>query len=267
MKDELGKRMKEQYEVRTRTFLPRRTYTIIRLDGKAFHTFTKGLDKPADRDFIMAMNETAKFLCENIQGVKMAYVQSDEISILLTDFEKPTTDAWFDGQVQKITSVSASLATYKFNDMINTFVNYHKQDKWADGQGIPKFGLFDSRVFTIPDPIEVGNYFIWRQKDATRNSLSMMAQSHFSHKELHGKSQADMHDMLHGIDENWNDMDAGFKRGRIINKVLPIDIETPGGINIGRSTWVIKGAFDFVKEREGLNDSIPIYDHLIYAED
>jgi len=94
-KDELSIRMKEFYEVRTRTYLPRRTYTIIRLDGKAFHTYTKHLDKPFDFGFIDDINETAKYLCENIQGVKLAYVQSDEITLVLTDFDTLSTDAWF----------------------------------------------------------------------------------------------------------------------------------------------------------------------------
>ena len=111
MKDDLGTRMKTQYEQRTRTWLPRRTYTIIRLDGKAFHTFTRGMERPYDERFMNAMDYTAMHLCLDIQGAVMAYVQSDEISILLTDFDKITTDAWFDGQVQKIVSVSASMAS------------------------------------------------------------------------------------------------------------------------------------------------------------
>jgi len=118
MRDDLGKRMKTQYELRTRTWLPRRTYTIIRLDGKAFHTFTRGMERPYDERFMNAMDYTAMHLCLEIQGAQMAYVQSDEISILLTDFDKITTDAWFDGQVQKMVSVSASMATAKFNNIL-----------------------------------------------------------------------------------------------------------------------------------------------------
>ena len=119
MKDDLGKRMKEQYEQRTRTYLPRRTYTIIRLDGKAFHTYTRGMARPFDQDFMRVMDETTKYLCENIQGCVMGYTQSDEISLLLTDFTTITTDAWFDGQVQKIVSVAASMATAKFNNIFS----------------------------------------------------------------------------------------------------------------------------------------------------
>jgi len=245
MKDDLGKRMKEQYEQRTRTLLPRRTYTIIRLDGKAFHTFTAKMARPYDPGFILAMDETTKFLCENIQGCKLGYVQSDEISLLLTDFDKITTDAWFDGQVQKIVSVSASIATAKFNQQVGkSFVS-------------PKgLAFFDSRVWTIPDPIEVENYFVWRQKDAMRNSISMHAQALYSHEELNGKSQSDMHDMIHAKGENWNDLPDGFKRGRTVVKVRVFDIETPGGIIDHGTSWAVRYP-DFLKEREDLSGWIP----------
>jgi len=229
----LEKRMKEQYENRTRYFLPRRTYTIIRLDGKAFHTFTKGLKKPYDQDFIDMMDSTALFLCEEIQGVQFAYVQSDEISLLLTDFEKPTTDAWFDGNIQKITSVSASMASAIFNN-INVFNHSN-------------LAFFDSRVFTIPDAIEVENYFIWRQKDAIRNSIAMTAQSLYSHKELIGKSKDEQQDMIHAKGGNWNNMPDEFKRGRMIiyNK------------NEISRNWSVIPAIDILKERETFRNWIP----------
>jgi tRNA(His) guanylyltransferase len=167
--DSIGDRMKERYENRNRFLLPRRTYTLIRVDGKAFHTWTKNMDKPFDKDLMGLMNEVAVAMCEEIQGARLAYVQSDEISILLTDFESPNTEAWFNGNLQKMVSISASIATAKFNDSaIDAYIN----------GGIQKFfkmdlALFDSRVFTIADPIEVENYFIWRQQDATRNSIQM----------------------------------------------------------------------------------------------
>lgn len=242
MKDDLGKRMKEQYEKRSRTFLPRRTYTIIRIDGKAFHTYTRGMKKPFDQNLADTMDDTAKFLCENVQGTQFAYVQSDEISLLLTDFATISTNAWFDGQVQKMASVSASLATGIFNALM--FQRYFAGEEGGVREhytpetdihdvmipvgdiinympyGFPKktLAFFDSRIFTIPDPIEVENYFIWRQKDAVRNSISMVAQSLYSHKELHGKSQSDMQEMIFQKGQNWNDVDPGFKRGRTIMK-------------------------------------------------
>ena len=258
MKDELGERMKSQYEMRSRTWLPRRTYTIIRLDGKAFHTFTRGMDRPYDKNFMDLMDKTTKFLCEEIQGCKMAYTQSDEISLLLTDFDKIGTNAWFDGQVQKVVSVAASLATGKFNAMIAARLTnegecpkYIATGKWC--------GFFDARVFCIPDPVEVENYFVWRQKDAVRNSLSMHAQSLYSHKELHGKSQSDMHEMIHAKGQNWNDLPDGFKRGRTFVKVHVYDIENEGVlddvIDLG-TDWKIDTP-DFLKEREDLTDRIP----------
>jgi len=110
-KDSLGDRMKSFYEDRFRLQLPRRTNILIRIDGKAFHTYTKGLNRPYDTDLMDDMNETTKFLCENIQGAKMGYVQSDEISILITDYDDIDTQGWFDYNLQKMCSISASLAT------------------------------------------------------------------------------------------------------------------------------------------------------------
>jgi tRNA(His) 5'-end guanylyltransferase len=247
MTDDLGKRMKENYENRTRFFLPRRTYTIIRLDGKAFHTFTNGMKRPYDEDFMSFMDRTAKFLCEEIQGAQFAYVQSDKISLLLTDFEKITTDAWFDGNIQKIVSVSAAMAAAKFNAIFN----YDKDPS------VMKMAFFDSRVFTIPDPIEVENYFVWRQKDAVRNSIATTAQSLYSHKELNGKSQADQQEMIFQKGQNWNDMPEGFKRGRMIKKVRLYDIETPGAIIDYGTNWEIDPAIDILKDRETFRALIP----------
>lgn len=242
MRDDLGNRMKEQYENRTRYFLPRRTYTIIRLDGKAFHTFTHGMKKPFDQDFIDMMDSTAQFLCEEIQGCKMAYVQSDEISLLLTDFEKITTDAWFDGNLQKMASVSASMAAAFFNN-VNVFNH-------------SDLAFFDARVFTIPDRTEVENYFVWRQKDAVRNSIAMTAQSLYSHKELNGKSQVDQMDMIHDKGQNWNDLPAGFKRGRTISpKTLVIGPDGPS-YSYCSGDWAIITP-DFLKERIIFKDLIP----------
>jgi tRNA(His) 5'-end guanylyltransferase len=197
-KDSLGDRMKGQYEDRYRFSLPRRTYTIIRCDGKSFHTYTRGCDKPYDDKLSAAMLTATIALCEAAQGSAFGYVQSDEISVLLTDFATIQTDAWFDGNVQKIASVSASIVTETFNAMHGWHGRAH----------------FDARVFTIPDPVEVENYFIWRQQDATRNSISGLAQAHFSAKQLHGVNNAEMQEMLFrekGI--NWNDSPVERKRG------------------------------------------------------
>lgn len=197
-RDSLGDRMKGQYEDRSRVMLPRRTYTILRADGKAFHTFTRHCQKPHDQRLADAMDAAAVALCEEAQGSCFGYVQSDEISVLLTDFTTIHTDAWFDGNLQKIVSVAASIVTGAF------------ARAWS-GDKMP---VFDCRAFTIPDPVEVENYFIWRQQDATRNSVSMLAQAHYSHGQLQKKNSADMHDMLHQKGINWNDCSAGQKRGR-----------------------------------------------------
>jgi tRNA(His) guanylyltransferase len=220
MKDTLGDRIKDFYENRTRYSLCRRSYTIIRIDGKAFHTYTKGLNRPFDEGLIADMDETAAYLCKNIQGAKLAYVQSDEISILLTDFDDLKTDAWYDGNIQKITSVAASLATARFNQL-----RMKRAAEFLDGvldcDDIEKFkvAMFDARVFQIPFWDEVENYFIWRQQDATRNSISSVAQSLYSHKELEGKSSEDKQEMIFQKGINWNDYTYRQKRGGIVGKV------------------------------------------------
>ncbi len=226
MRDALGARMKEQYEFRTRYLLPRRTYTIIRCDGKAFHTFTRHFSKPWDASIIEAMDAAAVALCEQAQSASFAYVQSDEISVLLTDFARPETAAWFDGNVQKIVSVAASVVTAEFNRSL--LANY-MVDKYS------KMAHFDARVFTIPDYVEVANYFIWRQQDAIRNSIQSLAHSKFSHAELEGKSGAEMQEMLfqeHGI--NWAKEDLGNKNGRYVRN-------SPDG-------WTAFGASKFTTE-------------------
>lgn len=233
-KDSLGDRMKDFYESRTRTFLPRRTYSIIRVDGKAFHSYTKGLERPFDDKFIYDMDETASYLCKNIQGAKFAFVQSDEISVLLTDFDGVTTDAWFDGNIQKMVSISASMATARFNEL-------------RPG----KIALFDSRIFTIPSSAEVENYFIWRQQDTVRNSISSLAQSMYSHRELHGKNTGQMMEMCFQKGVNWNDLEPKYKRGRLVMK------ETYEKNGAMRTRWVSTEPPTFTQERDFLKSLIP----------
>lgn len=204
--------MKEFYENRTRYYLPRKTYTIIRLDGKAFHTWTKGLERPYDQAFSEVMDATTKELCQKIQGAILGYVQSDEISIVAVDFgDKQNTDAWFDGNIQKICSVSASMCTSIFNDKVAKY-------RYAADCSINNkpSANFDSRVFTISDPVEVYNYFVWRQQDATRNSISSGARAFYSDKECFGKSSSDLQEMMFQAGQNWNDYPARFKRGGLI---------------------------------------------------
>jgi tRNA(His) 5'-end guanylyltransferase len=178
----------KSYETPTRMTLPPRTYTIIRVDGRAFHTHLRTAEKPFDEWVIHAMDRTAAALCREISGARFAYTQSDEISILLTDLE-PQSQPWFGGGVQKMASVAASIATAAFNDI---YRRVQKPDRVPDGHA-----TFDGRAYTIPSRIEVANYFLWRQKDAIRNAVSMAAQAFIPHKDLQGVSVAGMQELLY----------------------------------------------------------------------
>lgn len=248
MQDALGDRMKANYEDRTRISLPRRSYTIIRIDGKAFHTYTKGLERPFDDGLIEDMDLTAAYLCKNIMGAKFAFVQSDEISILLTDFEDIGTQSWFDSNLQKMCSVSAAQATRAFNEARIKRLGIDKM-KWAE---------FDSRVFQIPQKAEVENYFIWRQQDTTRNSISSVAQSLYSHKELNGKSVDDQQELIFQKGINWNNYAPKYKRGRMIVRESyekPAVSEKEQAAT--RTRWVSIEVPIFTQEREFLSDRIP----------
>lgn len=234
MNDSLGDRMKGYYEARSKTSLIRRMPVIIRLDGKAFHTFTRGFQKPFDRMLMTAMQRTMEYLCSNIQGCVLGYTQSDEITLVLTDYEKLTTEAWFDYEVQKLCSITASMATLVFNDVFgHLFVNTLEKGMPVEAynKAISTGALFDARCFNIPKE-EVTNCILWRQLDATRNSIQMVGQANFSHKELQNKNCNQIQEMLFtekGI--NWNDFPTDCKRGScciryegkwVIDKEIPI---------------------------------------------
>lgn len=219
-RDSLGDRMK-RYEYVSRNYLTRRVPVIIRIDGKAFHTFTKGMRKPFDRVLMSAMQETMRFLCANIQGCVFGYTQSDEITLVLTDYASIRTDAWFGYNVQKMCSIAASMATLAFNKAFAE--QTEKEDSGLDLSVYRrKFqtALFDARVFTIPLD-EVCNCLIWRQQDATRNSIEAVGQANFSHRELQGKSCNKIQDMLwkeRGI--NWNDFPTDCKQEIMLHELL-----------------------------------------------
>ena len=227
--DALGLRMKEFYEQVPKTRLVRRMPVAIRIDGKAFHTFTKGFQKPFDEILVKSMQETMKYLCENIQGCVLGYTQSDEITLILVDYKNLNSSAWFDYEVQKMCSVAASMATMTFNREFEREVSrwsmlhatiFNKMDgednqKLYDAyhNSLYKGAMFDARCFNIPKE-EVTNLVYWRQLDATRNSIQMVGQANFSHKELQNKSCNKIQDMLmleRGI--NWNDLPTHLKRG------------------------------------------------------
>lgn len=196
MKDSLGDRMKSNYEDRFRFELPRRMPCIIRLDGKAFHTFTKAFNRPFDERLSDAMNYAAEQLAGQVQGFKLAYLQSDECSILLTDYDQLDTEAWFDYNKAKMETISASVFTAFFNARLKELtVNKIKMLGH-------ELAFFDARAFSIPRE-DVANYFLWRAKDWERNSLSMYCRSFFSAKQLHGKDRQAQHDMLHAQGKNW----------------------------------------------------------------
>lgn len=233
MSDPLGDRMKS-YEDIWRQKLPRRAYTLIRLDGRAFHGLTRDMERPFDQAFAHTMDLTAERLCESISGVVLAYTQSDEISILMQDFESTNTQPWFDGNIQKIVSISAGMASVHFHAVLDKPVLMEN--------------TFDARVFSLSDPVEVANYFIWRQRDAVRNSIQMAGQSKFSQSALHRKSTADIQEMLfqeHKI--NWNDYPDGFKRGRVCWKVR-YDLDVPEHGTTERYRWTTVPAPHFVAE-------------------
>lgn len=242
----LGDRMKGAYENKYRLYLPERIPVIIRLDGKAFHTFCRGLKKPFDDLFISVMQDTMLDLCKNISGCKLGYVQSDEISLLLVQ-TKDESQPWFDNNIQKIVSVSASMATLYFNKNFEKRVfelmeNYAKDKsdyteeelKYVDKLDSKIYtAMFDSRVFVLPKE-EVNNYFYWRQLDATRNSILSLAQSLYSDKEMHGiKCDALQDKMFTEKNVNWNNLSTVKKRGTC---AIRKEVEVNGVV---RNKWFI----------------------------
>ncbi|WCF11771.1 tRNA(His) guanylyltransferase Thg1 family protein (plasmid) [Paenibacillus thiaminolyticus] len=194
----------KEYEKASHHSLTKRMPVIVRLDGEHFHSYTKGMKKPFDQVLVEAFWETCKYLASNSMGCKLVYHQSDEISMLLTNYDKLTTESWFNNDLQKIVSTTASLVTAKFNQIMFPHTG--------------KLAKFDSRAFVIPFD-EVVHYFLWRQNDATKNSISMVAQANFSHHELQGLNGNQMQDKLmleKGI--NWNALPIWQKRGVCITK-------------------------------------------------
>ena len=251
--DNLGDRMKE-YENISRFYLTKKMPCIIRLqlDMRAGHSFTKGFQRPFDDIFIESIQETAKYLCENIENVKFSYQQSDEISLLLTDYDNVNTQAWFNKNLQKMCSIAASMATLAFNrafdsrvdaidnDIFNGDDDYDFNYLSALHKAQEKGAMFDTRCFSIPKE-EVCNYFIWRQQDCTRNSIQMVGQANFSHKELQNKSCDKIQDMLMTQKNiNWNDFDTVKKRGSCCTKTgkhTVVDMKT--GEQKERLVWEI----------------------------
>ncbi len=259
--DTLGDRIK-RYENVSRIYLPRRSNLIIRLDMKAGHTYCRNLQRPFDEGFIDDLNGAAQNLLKETQGGRFCFIQSDEVSVLITDFDTIHTEAWFDNNLQKIVSVSASILTAEFNQLrllrnlgAPEFYNVYDDSGDLDHeesfyyydpghlQTITDFtplAYFDSRIFQIPDRDEVGNYMVWRSQDTFKNCISSYAQCKFSHKQLHGKTTEERIQMLHeaGVTE----IPEHHKWGRIVTKdsVIP--------------------AWKFTEDRKRLMDLIPRYE-------
>lgn len=267
--DALGIRMKTYYEQIPKTKLMRRCPVVVRLDGKAFHSFTKGFKRPFDEILIKTMQETMKYLCENIQGCVLGYTQSDEITLVLIDYKKLNSEAWFDYEVQKMCSVAASMATLAFNKAFKRNYNYWKNSVFPTNylghlnapittddvvlmqtynKALEKGAMFDARCFNIPKE-EVTNCIYWRQLDATRNSIQMVGQANFSHKELQNKSCNMIQDMLFtekGI--NWNDLPTYQKRGSCcIKTVETIVVNLEEDTQTKRYSWVIDDCIPIFK--------------------
>lgn len=265
--DSLGDRMKK-YENVNRNYLTNRVPVIIRLDGKAFHTFTRGFKKPFDEVLVKTMQETMKYLCENIQGCVLGYTQSDEITLVLIDYKRLDSSAWFDYNIQKMASVSASMATMAFNKFffknIDDYANrpdslvaaFNKEDVERNNEfcrymdilrkAMQKGAMFDSRCFNIPKD-DVCNCILWRQNDATRNSIEMVGHANFSQNQLHKKSCNEIQDMLmlqKGI--NWNDFPTTLKRGSCC---IREQYKTIGKDNelVTRSRWIIDNEIPIFK--------------------
>ena len=249
--DELDMRMKEFYEGVPKTRLMRRTPVAIRIDGKAFHTFTRGFERPFDEVLIKAMQRTMKYLCENIQGCVLGYTQSDEITLILVDYKRLNSSAWFDYEVQKMCSIAASMATMAFNKYFREETErWFSQQKPFTTENIRLYDLyrlkgetgamFDARCFNVPRE-EVTNLIYWRQLDATRNSIQMVGQAYFSHNELQHKSCNVIQDMLHELKGiNWNDYPTHVKRGSCCIKewYQSPEVDIKDGA-CPRSRWVI----------------------------
>jgi len=238
--DDLGNRMKTYYEAVPKHRLVRRMPVAIRIDGKAFHTFTRGFQKPFDEVLGNAMVRTMEYLAKNIQGCVFAYQQSDEITLLLIDYQKLTSSAWFDYEIQKMCSISASMATMAFNKYFQEEVQKHidstepifitdEEIKLIDtySRAAEKGAMFDSRCFNIPKE-EACNLVYWRQLDATRNSIQMVGQANYSHAVLQGMCCQNIKTMLE-VDKGiiWGNYPTRWKRGTAWRRDIGVDYEMP----------------------------------------
>ena len=255
MQTSLSVRMKK-YEKQSRVYLEEKTPVIIRIDGKGFSKYTRGFKKPFDKILIETMFETTKFLCANIQNCQVAYTQSDEITLLLVDYINEKTDAWFNNNLQKLCSVSSSMATLAFNKSFIQIVEKYHQEQFISDVEYEFYktkyhlAMFDSRAFTLPKE-EVVNCFIWRQEDCIRNSIQMLGRANFSHKKLDGLNTLEIKNLLKDeLNIDWEELLVHSKRGAIVYKCEFFNTET----NTIRKKWtVLDDTPIFSKQKEFIN--------------
>lgn len=261
----LSDRMLKNYENVTRFYLPRRSYFVLRLDQRAGHTYTRHLQKPYDKDYSRDINKAAIELCKQVQGFNVCFCQSDEVSILFTDFQELTSEPWFGGNIQKISSVSASIMAAEFNKLRfqrvyekerNQKILLNKDDADFIKLNFDDFKLagFDARVFSISETTEVYNYFLSRNIDCYRNAVSATAQSMFPHKDLQGKNCDEMIQMIQDTGIYWKTFNPAFKFGRIITRKPFLDMGMPQV-----QDWTVTDGWDFNAAREELMALIPKY--------
>jgi tRNA(His) guanylyltransferase len=224
-KDNLGNRVKG-YENCSRYYLQRRTPVILRIDGQHFSSFTKNCKKPFDGALNNAMVTSAMMTAENMQGFKLAYHQSDEVTFFLSDWETFETCAWFDNNLAKLQTITASMFTAYFNDNYPKYKEDQHSSYWIDNpplkyEDMPDFkyedglAFFDCRAFNVPKE-EVANMFLWRQKDWHRNSIQMLGRSQFSQKQLHGKNMEQIKALLLEKGQDWENLPDEYKNGTFI---------------------------------------------------
>lgn len=253
-KNSLGDRMKK-YEAVSKTELVSRMPVVLRVDGKSFHTLTRGFEKPFDDVLIEAMQKTMKYLCENVQNCEFGYMQSDEITLVLVDYKALNTSSFFNNEVQKICSIVASMTTMAFNKLFAKCVDEYELDATnyygtlltsAEQRiehykkAIEKGAMFDCRCFNVPKE-DVANVVYWRQLDAMRNSVQMVGQSIWSHEFLQGKSCEDIKGLLRANKTPWEEYPTYCQRGSACYK-------NKFGWMIDKQMPVLKDNWDYIKQ-------------------
>lgn len=243
-RSELGVRQKE-LEHKTRHFLPAGSYTMIRVDGKSFHSWCRGLQRPYDMRLVETMRQTMLALCERTQDCVLGYCQSDEITLILAGYSGEKSQSWFDGNLLKNTSIPAGTASAHFN-------HHAAQIFEADEIAARDLAVFDGRAWAVESVDDVLGNLVFRIRDAERNSASMLGQAHYSPRQLHGVSRRDLIERLeaeHGV--SWDAQPGSFRSGSMCIKrtdTRPVTFthKRTGELitlpNVERSFWSVEDA-------------------------